>query len=325
MLLCTSFIYKHVNLFNFLYSTQSNRYVQSYHIKTIFLWYCEQTSQTEFTEDSIVPRVYDLLRSLQSCLTAKHCPHYFIPSNNLFQYISDAVIKKTLRNVNVSIEKADDIWINNRGLFLLPSTRLTRVSISIEMTNLFLSSMKRLFASLLDKFVDTKQQVSGDGQGGSNVNTACIESETDQGIEAINTEDGEDIDYGDSKDEDSDNDDSDDEDIDDLSINSSKTVFWEEVATGVIETFKQLEQLEDGNCKDITTVLEIIFQVTVNNMILDESIYQYLCTRITPRNIVRLERHSGLIKSFAELLSYIGSYGDVLQSLMDRKKRDYDD
>ena len=322
-------------IYPLFFSKRQNRYVQSYHIKTVFLWYCEQTSQSEFTEASFVLRVFDLLKCLQRCLMARDCPHYFIPTNNLFQYINEQVIEKTLQNVNVSIEKAHDIWINNRGLFLLPCTRLTRVSISIEMTNLFLASMKRLFAAIMDTFTQDDDVAS------INANTTCNESETipdianiddDETSENDKDENSEDIDIidsdgadEDSADEDNAGDDydgSDNDDNNDSSIKRSKKVFWREVVTGVLEAITK-QGFEDG--EDMTTVMEIIYEVTVNNQILNETIFRYLCTRITPRNIVRFERHSGLIETYAELLSYIGSYGDILQALMDRKKRDYND
>ena len=122
----------------------AEKYVQSYHVKTIFLWYCEKMESERFSEELIVSRIFDLLHYLRKCLIERNCPEYFIPDSNLFAAINKKVISKTLEHVNRAISTANKTWIYNRGLFILPSTTLTRIAMSMETTKKFLDSLNKL-------------------------------------------------------------------------------------------------------------------------------------------------------------------------------------
>ena len=122
----------------------TEKYVQSYHVKTIFLWYCEKMESERFSEELIVSRIFDLLHYLRKCLIERNCPEYFIPDSNLFAAINKKVISKTLEHVNRAISTANKTWIYNRGLFILPSTTLTRIAMSMETTKKFLDSLNKL-------------------------------------------------------------------------------------------------------------------------------------------------------------------------------------
>ena len=182
---------------------------------------------------------------------------------------------------------------------------------SMEMTTMFTTSVKRLFASLLDIGSKINQQDSNDG------GCDCEENADDRESSVSESET-----------QDSDDDDRDvvsDNDSSNLDINRNKMVFWDETAKIMMEVFEMQEN--DGDEGDAVTLLEIIYQATVNNKILHDAMFKYLCTRITPHDIMLLVRRKQfeVINIYSEILSYIGSYGDILQSLMDRKKRDYDD
>ena len=117
-------------------------YVQSYHIKTIFLWLCEEIPVECWVESQMVPRVFDLLRRLRTCLQQKQCPQYFIPENNLFEQIEDYVIQMILKKVDMSLIMADRMWINNGGLFVLPCSSLTRLAMSPQINASYIESIK---------------------------------------------------------------------------------------------------------------------------------------------------------------------------------------
>lgn len=61
----------------------------SYHLKTIFLWKCEEKPLEKWRH--LLESVVDLLKTLADCLKRGSIPQYFIPENNLI----DQYIKKT--------------------------------------------------------------------------------------------------------------------------------------------------------------------------------------------------------------------------------------
>lgn len=61
----------------------------SYHLKTIFLWKCEEKPLETWRH--LLESVVDLLKTLADCLKRGSIPQYFIPENNLI----DQYIKKT--------------------------------------------------------------------------------------------------------------------------------------------------------------------------------------------------------------------------------------
>lgn len=57
----------------------------SYHFKTIMLYEYEEYAQdSDWSDDQLAERFKSALRRLLECLRERNCPHYFIPSVNLF-------------------------------------------------------------------------------------------------------------------------------------------------------------------------------------------------------------------------------------------------
>lgn len=307
----------------------ATRYVQSYHIKTIFLWFSEKMRPSDFNLESIVTRVFDLLHSLRTCLMQKCCPHYFIPENNLFSDLSEIVISKTLQHVNISITKADEIWIYNRGLFLLPCPTLTRVSLSVEMTLYYIECLKK-FASLFDLVVMKKKvNIGKEPEGKDYLLETNLKKEgfgynssIEESVNDSDGDEGHDKNNGDDDDSDDGDNDESNEDDDGCFISESTKIFWRQTVNTLVEAFCNTINEKD----DLKTALAIITEVAMKNDALHDDVYRYLCTRTSPKHLLRFEKDEwkGLINGVAELISFLGSYGNLLYCLMNNRKIVYD-
>ena len=91
--------------------------LQSYHLKTTMFWVCEEVPSNEWASDKTARGVLRILHKLYTFLANMCCPHYFIPSNNLFQDIEGGVLIDTLQRVTISILSRQQIWYDNPGLF----------------------------------------------------------------------------------------------------------------------------------------------------------------------------------------------------------------
>ncbi len=61
----------------------------SYHLKTIFLWYCEKSHPRDWTEERIVGHLLSLIDDLISALKERNLPMYFMPKYNLMEQMED--------------------------------------------------------------------------------------------------------------------------------------------------------------------------------------------------------------------------------------------
>lgn len=67
--------------------------LSSYHFQTVFLHECVKfPADGQWTDEKIEERKVSILQSLENCLQAHNCPHFFLPSLNLFGLITDAVL-----------------------------------------------------------------------------------------------------------------------------------------------------------------------------------------------------------------------------------------
>ncbi len=135
--------------------------VQSYHLKTIFLWMCEEIPQSDWTASTAVRMVFGLLQRLRKCLQDKCCPQYFIPESNLFQTLTDDTIQITLKKVEMAMLQADKMWINN-NVFLLPSSSLTRLAMSPELSAVFMGIMTQTLNMLYTIGTSEDSALDGD-------------------------------------------------------------------------------------------------------------------------------------------------------------------
>ena len=71
----------------------------TYHLKTVFFWVLETTDSTIWTEENRAYCCMLLLNYLLTALLESNLPHYFIPQNNLFQYLNEADLKMDMYEV----------------------------------------------------------------------------------------------------------------------------------------------------------------------------------------------------------------------------------
>ena len=67
--------------------------LNSYHLKTVFLYKLERTSQSYWVEENIEEALVSLLLELKTAADTKNCPHYWIPTINLFKCFSNRSLK----------------------------------------------------------------------------------------------------------------------------------------------------------------------------------------------------------------------------------------
>lgn len=94
----------------------SKRGLQSYHLKTVMFWVCEEVSSNYWRSDIMGIGVLRILQKLYCFLVNMSCPNYFIPENNLFQDIDEDVLMATLQRVTIAIASRQQIWYDNPAL-----------------------------------------------------------------------------------------------------------------------------------------------------------------------------------------------------------------
>ncbi|XP_053392695.1 nucleotidyltransferase MB21D2-like [Mercenaria mercenaria] len=124
----------------------SGKALQSYHLKNVLLWECENIKREDWTLEHITTRVKGLLLRLKTYIEASHCPHYIVPENNLFQDIESGILSRTGERVEVCISKAKVTWIQNSGLFLL-SPEKTRLGMRKDMLDMYINFVEEICKS----------------------------------------------------------------------------------------------------------------------------------------------------------------------------------
>ena len=320
----------------------AEKYVQSYHIKTIFLWYCEKVKSELFSKELIVSRIFELLHCLRKCLLEKNCPQYFIPESNLFSAIKNKVVAKTLEHVNIAISKPSNIWIYNNGLFILPCPTLTRIAISKETTDVFLDSLNKLVAACISEDLDlskdksnikvklrnseenTRSCMNVDDIHVSNIEKLqCLSNVNSNGSDgnadiaaAVPKRDIEtDIvsesssDYGSEPENDPALDEP-EKTINVLLLNFGN-IF--------IELYRENADIDD---EDVSYLASKLAQIYSNNYYLTQDVSCYICARIPPKELMKAMRFvKGHPLDIALKISYIGSCGWLLHELTKFRKK----
>ena len=88
------------------WSPNAKKAVCSYHLKTIFFWYCEKSDPMDWTEDRIVGHLLSLIDDLILALKEKNLPMYFMPKYNLMEQFEDTTeaveqMRKLRLNINL--------------------------------------------------------------------------------------------------------------------------------------------------------------------------------------------------------------------------------
>ena len=71
---------------------KENEVLCMYHLKTMMLWTCEETSSEWWNSSSVFAICYELLKRLLECIKRRYCPNYFIPEANLFHNSYDSTL-----------------------------------------------------------------------------------------------------------------------------------------------------------------------------------------------------------------------------------------
>ncbi|XP_044012957.1 protein mab-21-like [Aphidius gifuensis] len=74
--------------------------VSSYHMKTLLLYECEKHPlETEWDDGCLANRIIGIFLQLISCLQCRRCPHYFLPSLDLFKGKSTTGLEAAAKQV----------------------------------------------------------------------------------------------------------------------------------------------------------------------------------------------------------------------------------
>lgn len=73
----------------------------SYHLKTIFLWKCEEKPLEEWNK--LLESVVDLLKTLVDCLRKGNIPQYFIPENNLIDNLKQQDLVSVANGITAAV------------------------------------------------------------------------------------------------------------------------------------------------------------------------------------------------------------------------------
>lgn len=76
----------------------------SYHLKTLLFYECEENPHhRHWSFNRLGERFMGLLQRLESCLSQRHCPHYFIRELNLFEMFSPQKCDELKRIIQIII------------------------------------------------------------------------------------------------------------------------------------------------------------------------------------------------------------------------------
>eukprot|EP00092_Neocalanus_flemingeri_P015013 GFUD01016215.1.p1 GENE.GFUD01016215.1~~GFUD01016215.1.p1 ORF type:complete len:1587 (-),score=281.46 GFUD01016215.1:23-4294(-) len=78
--------------------------LRSYHLKTLFYHFLERNEPEHITNSSVDNLVRNMLHHLQQHLRLRSCPHYFIPSINLFLFSGNPNSDRTNREIELCIK-----------------------------------------------------------------------------------------------------------------------------------------------------------------------------------------------------------------------------
>ncbi|XP_062586277.1 uncharacterized protein LOC134247891 [Saccostrea cucullata] len=150
--------------------------LQSYHLKIVFLWECEQVPVRDWTEQLMVTRVIGLLQRLQCNLFSQICPHYILPNNNLFKDIDQSLLFFAGMRVQTAILQSKVVWIENDSLLYLPPHKC-RTSLGRRLRNTCISTLKYVIEGMVKRAVyGLEEDLDGTKH--------CIDSETVTALES---------------------------------------------------------------------------------------------------------------------------------------------
>lgn len=87
--------------------------ITSYHLKTLLLYECEKhPREIEWDDTSQGDRINGIFLQLISCLQCKRCPHYFLPTLDLFKGKSASSLEMAAKQV---WKLTREILTNNRA------------------------------------------------------------------------------------------------------------------------------------------------------------------------------------------------------------------
>ena len=107
-------------------SPNAKKTVCSYHLKTIFLWYCEKSDPIDWTKDRIAGHLLSLIDDLILALHEKNLPMYFMPKYNLmeqFEVTTEALKQMTELRFNINLI-TEAIITEERNVTINPSREL---------------------------------------------------------------------------------------------------------------------------------------------------------------------------------------------------------
>ena len=95
------------------WSSNMNKIIKSYHLKTIAFWYIEKRPQNSFTEENVATHLVLLLQELAEALRKQDLPMYFMPKVNLLKDVEnyEEVIDmaEKIFNLSTNISAIEDV------------------------------------------------------------------------------------------------------------------------------------------------------------------------------------------------------------------------
>ncbi len=144
---------------DFVFPTQ----FRIYHFKTLMLWAVETQTKCFWEDIQLLDSVCEILMDMVRCLSIKSLPHYFIPTNNLFDNFFSEDLSDLIEELNYFlIDKAlvfnvlracqnEEVWNTKRKLFISTPTFLyNNLLATAHTTNDYLGAGDTLCCSKLD-------------------------------------------------------------------------------------------------------------------------------------------------------------------------------
>ena len=131
--------------------------ISSYHLKMLFFWQCENMPDDYWSGDRVVYTALGLLNDLKEAIRRRQCPSFFVPENNLFNYVNDTERFLVILESHTSLPLLSG-WLGSLPAFLFSTVSMYTVAPSASRDTL--EFWTQLYHACLSRVEEYKEKIT---------------------------------------------------------------------------------------------------------------------------------------------------------------------